>query len=45
MSVDESILESEIDRLITLKKHLKNFEVDSNLEDIRRVNFIINSVD
>ena len=38
---DESILEIEI----YLKKDLKNFEVDSNLEDVRWISCILNSED
>ena len=45
MSGDESISKSRIDWLLILKKDLKSFEVDSNLEEARWVNFILESVD
>ena len=45
MNGDESTLDSKIDRLLILKKYLKNFEVDSNLEDVRLMNLILNSED
>ena len=45
MSGDESTLKYKIDWLPILKKELKNFEVDSNIEDVRWRNFILNSAE
>ena len=45
MSEDNSTSKSEIDGLFVLKKDLNNFEVGSNLEEARSMNFICNSVD
>ena len=44
-SGDESISGSKIDWLSILKKYLKSFLVDSNLEEVRWVSFIIRSED
>ena len=43
LSNEESILKSKIDGMLILKKDLKNFEVESNLEEVRWVSFILNS--
>ena len=45
ISGDESISESKIDWLYILKKDLKSFEVDSNLEEVRWVSFILGNED
>ena len=45
MSGDESTSESKIDGLLILKKCLKSFDLDSNLEEVTWMNSILNRAD